>query len=250
MIARFSMGVERTLHQALNAVPILRDGSENLRREFDIDPYGDEVWAASRMLKSTRDEALSEFAKLAQKGSPLAMAYLAESLLFGLPPYRVDESEGIAWALRSRSLGSIEAGLVLSRYFLRNERFEPAAKLLSELSSEGFSAATCKLALLHHNKLLAGSTAASSIELFALAERQGHLHARRWLGTIYLSDEEHFRPIIGFWKLARFHSHVACGALGDLPIGHGRYLGRLSGVSRRGWRTAWTNVRTPMVPQN
>ncbi|GEM_PF-1824013 len=162
---------------------------ENLQREWDEDPLGDQLWNALCELTSAPSVGLESLTALAECGSPVAMLYLGDVHEYGQNGLPIDRDAAEYWFRKSAEAGSIEGRFQLANLLGSEKRSELALAEWEALSNLGFSPAIFYLGYCHYKGLLGLEVDyVAAHKYWRRAMRKGHLHAGIWLASSYEND--------------------------------------------------------------
>lgn len=159
---------------------------ENFDREWGADRDPDALRLAIELRDTNPQAAIGQLKKLAGLGSPLAMVYIGDAYANGRGLER-DVNTGVDWYRNAAMHGSVEGAHRLAFCYYHMNKFNEAVEILRRLSQEGFSPATYCLGLFYFHGVGIEKSLTLAIKFWEIAERRGHLLARRKLSFVLRS---------------------------------------------------------------
>lgn len=172
---------------------------ENLQREWDEDPFPDELWHALQTLKGDRDAGIETLTTLAERGSALAMMYLGHTLT------KSNDGEVAGaekWLTRSAEGGSIEGRFQLAGYHESQGNMSDALAELKALADQEYRPAMYFLGWKLYRGELGERNIPEALKYLRMAKAAGHLPASGLLSWIYRKE--------GFGVGGRIAAHWYC----------------------------------------
>jgi TPR repeat protein len=160
---------------------------ENIQREWDNEPFPEELLDALQLLKENPTEGRAMLTSLARQGSTLAMMYLGESLT------KNDNDSDIAlgekWLIKSAAGGSLEGRFQLFAHYERQQKGELAVAELKALVKAGYAPAMYALGLTLYRGTLVNQDIPEAVKYLKMAKTAGHLPAMALLAWIYRKED-------------------------------------------------------------
>lgn len=161
---------------------------ENIAREWSEEAQAREVWEALQSVKADPPTGLEMLENLAQNDSRLAKMYLGDIYLKGRPGIPSNRDAGEYWLRRSAEEGSIEGAYGLAWHLLNSGRVDAALAEYQRLADLRYSPALFVLGWQYYKGNVVEKDIEKSLAYWELAEKEGHLHASRWICRVLMRD--------------------------------------------------------------
>lgn len=180
--------------------PAVKKMGENITREWQREPFANEVADALELLKEGKGDGLQDMRSLSESGSALAMMYLGSTLLNGRYGVPSEPASGEKWLKQAIKFGSIEAEFVLAVYYSSELRIDEALSHYNHLSDLGYSPAQYHLAYLHMRGEKVTKNLEKAVSFYRKAADNGHYEARLALCILLMKN----RMFSGKWLVGLF----------------------------------------------
>jgi TPR repeat protein len=157
-----------------------RKMGENISREWDKDPSGQDLWRALQLIERDASAGTQELENLSGRGSSLSMMYLGHAFLIGRYGLEKNPVSGEKWLRNSVKAGSIEALYVLAKHFQESDRGAEAMGLFKQAAELGYSPAMFAVGWSYYFGQDVGRDLDRAHEYFKKAADAGHLYGVLW----------------------------------------------------------------------
>lgn len=159
---------------------------ENIDEEWRADQDPGALRLAVELREIDPQASIDQLKKLAELGSSLAMTYIGDTYANGRG-LKKDKYIGVEWYRKAAANGSVEGGHRLAFCYYHMDKFQESIEILRGLSQKQFSPATYCLGLFYFHGVGIEKSLNSAIALWEIAEKQGHLLARRKMSFVLRS---------------------------------------------------------------
>lgn len=158
--------------------------SENLAREWALDPQASEIWDGLRLIEREPMAGLEALESLGRSGSALSMMYAGHACISGEYGVNIDMMRGEAWLKGAHAGGSIEGGYRLAKHLQSLQRHEEAVEVYLELSKGGYAPASYQLGVEYYLGEVVDRDINKAIHYLNVASMEGHFPSIYWKSYI------------------------------------------------------------------
>lgn len=154
--------------------------------QFELESEPDSRAVRDALLLRSTDirAALTLLQSLSAKGSAISSVALGDIFAYGRYGISRDRKKGRDYFIKAKSLGSTEGAFRLARYYIHIGDAERSIFELNCLSDAGFSPASFILGDIYHEGKLLSRDVDEALRFYKIAESQGHLVAKQWVGHL------------------------------------------------------------------